>query len=248
MKSSAWVLVIASLLFGCVENRRTWFIRQNQVSSGDPPDCLVPDDTNAAFRTAGLLDVGLRSDYILTPLIENQMMKRKDYAHLRDEPNGIQVDGAIVRGWCNEARGTPDLTDVEGFFSPASSYIDPEDTGASAFIAIHAGMSDALRGGTCCPGGAAGCDEQIVILGVKMTGITNGGIETETPEFFYPVFVCEGCLVACNADADDEDQAGPDCCVTDEPSTNPCTHGQDDALDCRWCRGDPLCLCGNPCT
>ena len=250
MRSSiAVVLCFSALVVGCAENRRTWFIRQNQVPQGDPPDCLVPDDLNSPFRTAGLLDVELRDNYVLTPLIENQLMKRKDYSHLRDEANGIQVEGALVRGWCNAATGDPVLTQTEDsdeFFSPASSYIDPQDTGASAFIAIHAGMVDALRGGACCPGGGP-CDEQIVMLGVRMTGLTNGGIETETPEFFYPVFICSGCLATCTSDADDPDVAGFDCCNTDEPSTLPCAQGQDDGVDCRLCRASPFCQCGAAC-
>jgi hypothetical protein len=234
------VTVAVFALQACAENRRTWFIRQNQVFSGDPPDCLVPDDPGAAFRTAGGLDVAIRDDFYLTPLIENQLMKRKDYSHLRDEPNGIQVEGAIVRAWCDDSVGDPDFPE---FFSPASSYIDPQDTGASAFIAIHADMVEALRGGAC--GDPAG--SQLVMLGVRMVGITNGGLEIETPEFFYPVFVCAGCLVNCSADADDEDQAGPDCCNTDTPDLVPCLTGQDDAVDCRLCRTLGVCQCGAAC-
>ncbi len=235
------VLVAVLALQACAENRRTWYIRQNQVFAGDPPECLVPDDPSAAFRTAGTLDTALTGAFYLTPLIESQLMKRKDYTHLRDEPNGIQVEGAIVRAWCDDSTGEPDFPE---FFSPASSYIDPQDMGASSFIAIHADMVEALRGGAC--GDASG--QQLVMLGVRMTGITNGGIETETPEFFYPVFVCAGCLVNCAADADDEDQAGPDCCNVDTPDLIPCARGQDDAVDCRLCRDVPgFCQCGAAC-
>jgi len=207
-----------------------WYIRQNQSASGEPPACTVSDDPDAPFRTVGRMDLALTNQYFLNPLVENETS------------DGIQIDGAEVLGWCNEARGEPALG---SFFSPAPAFVDEDDRVGTSLIAIHAGMADALRNGTCCPGGSI-CGDQIVILGVRMMDVAES-TETETPQFEYPVEVCTGCLVSCAVDADSADVAGADCCANTAPPFTPCFPGQDDPVDCRTCRGVPFCQCGNSC-
>ena len=208
---------------GCGEE---WFIRQNQ-GPGTAPACAVSDDPQAPFRTVGRLDLALRDDYFLTPLVQN------------DTGDGIHIDGAIVRAWCDAAGGGPDFSE---FFSPAPTYVDANGRVGTSLIAIHAGMVEALRAGACCPAGQP-CDEQLVLVGVRMTGTSNGE-STETAEFQYVVEVCAGCLVACAADADSDEIVGPDCCAEGGPAFTPCFPGQDDPVDCRLCGGSPICACG----
>ncbi|MBI2895200.1 MAG: hypothetical protein HYY06_16720 [Deltaproteobacteria bacterium] len=258
------VVVAFLVLAGCADDRETFFVRQVQAPADD---CTITPERNATFMTGGTADVmfldgaGNPPDFELNPLIENQMVARADADFLRTESNGVQVDGAIVNIYSTEDRDTPpEETDpVLRFFSYASSYVEPTNVGVSSFVAIPSEYLRTRYEELCgIPTDASSREAQedfdpsqaLVLVGVKVQGLTNGGVAVETPEFFFPVDLCCGCLVACTAEADDPDQPGGDCCVSSAPTEGACNPGQDVGVDCRFCRdaASPLlnlmCHCG----
>lgn len=251
------MVAMVLLLGACAENRQTLFVRQVQVPN---EDCAIPSEPESTARTGGLLDVAFQGEYVLTPLLQNQMISREDSESLRVETNGVQVDGAIVRLY---ETSNPDLPPEETapvleFFSYASSYVGPQSNGSTAFTAIppEYTRSDEVYERLCgfkvgeTPPREIVTRTDLVLIGATVQGMTSGGIAVESPEFLFPVSLCCGCLAACTADADSPDSSGPDCCGTDEVTTPPCNRGQDEFVDCRLYRGssddllDILSRCG----
>jgi hypothetical protein len=252
------MVAMVLLLGACAENRETLFVRQVQVPQDD---CTISDDAEGLFRTGGVLDVAFQGEYVLTPLLENQMIARQSRESLRVESNGVQVDGAIVRLYETSDPELPpeETAPVLEFFSYASSYIAPEGNSPTLFTAIppEYTRSAEVYERLCGFGigqSPAGYDPRtdLVLVGATIQGITNGGLAVESPEFLFPVTLCCGCLASCTSDADEPEIAGADCCGTDEVTDAPCFRGQDQYVDCRLYRGssddllDILARCGGP--
>lgn len=233
-------LVLLSVLYaGCADNRETLFVRQVQAFD---EECNVNPDPSSLFHTGGLLDVAYQGEYVLTPLIENQMVSRENRDAVRVESNGVQIDGAIIRIYeTSDPNLPPEETEpVLEFFSYASSYIEPESVGASIFTGIPPEYTTRRYQDICgfAPGGNFGGynpASDLVLVGATVQGITNGGIAVESPEFYYPVSLCCGCLVACTPEADDPALDG-NCDSVDEVATIICNKGQDEPVDCRLTR------------
>lgn len=237
------LFALAVVFVGCADNRETLFVRQ--VNAFDE-ECIVKPDPGAIFHTGGTLDVAYLGSYVLTPVMENQMVARENRDAVRVESNGIQIDGAIVRLYETDPASDlpPEETEpVLEFFSYASSYIEPAAFGASIFTAIPPEYTRDRYADLCgfAPGQYSPGDydpsTDLVLIGATVQGTTNGGIAVESPEFYFPVDLCCGCLLSCSAEADDPDILGPDCASTDELTKNTCVLGQDEAMDCRLTKG-----------
>ncbi len=229
------VLALATVLNGCAENRSTWFIQQIQVPSSD---CVIEPDDSALYQTAGMLDIAFRSNYVLTPLIRNNMTARADAENLVTESNGIQIEGANIRIWRG---GRPEGSTIYSFYQPASSYVGPEGLSASSFVVVPDVAVDALiriafEGDD--PSQLGFNDllpyDELITLGIVMLGTTNGGNEVETPEFFFPVRLCFGCLVFCPAESGNIEENLEICESQEAPEGSTCLFGQAEAIDCRW--------------
>lgn len=230
------VALVIALVAGCAENRSSFFIQQVNVPSSD---CIVESSEDSTYRTAGLLDIAFRDNYVLTPLIHNQMSPRGSAESLIAETNGVLVEGANVRIWRG---GRPQGDTVYSFYQPAASYVAPQGVTASGFTVVPDVAVDALLRFTYRdvedPNQLTVEDlmgyEDLVTVGVRMLGVTNGGVEVESPEFYFPIRLCFGCLVFCPPDSIDEDD--PDqayCSSTDTPDSETCYFGQDNTIDCR---------------
>jgi hypothetical protein len=235
------LFALAVVFAGCADNRETLFVRQ--VNAFDD-ECVVKPDPGSIFHTGGTLDVAYRGSYVLTPVMENQMVARENHDSVRVESNGIQIDGAIVRLYEAGDQDLPpeETAPVLEFFSYASSYIEPEAIGASIFTAIPPEYTERRYRDLCGfdPGGynpgSYNPSTDLVLIGATVQGTTNGGIAVESPEFFFPVDLCCGCLLTCSPEADDPDFPGF-CDSTDELTDKICVLGQDGLMDCRLTAG-----------
>ena len=231
-------LALAAGLTGCAENRASFFIQQINVPSSE---CIVESDEESPYRTGGVLDVGFTDSYVLTPLLRNQLSPRGEPESLVAETNGIQVEGANIQIWRG---GRPQGATVYSFYPQAASYVPPQDVTASRFVAVHDVAVDALlraffEGAD--PGSLTFDElrqyEDLITIGVRMHGTTSGNVDVETPEFYFPIRLCFGCLVVCPSDSADPDNDPPLplCESAEEPESYGCFFGQDTSIDCRWC-------------
>lgn len=221
--STAGCLTVLSSV-GCAENESTLFIVGVQVlESGD---CSAKAEENAAVWLSGLLDTALRSSYQATLVVGNQLVARGSRDQVRTETARVSLRGAEVE--VNTAEGE----NLAEFTVNGTGFINA-GTGEDAAFGV--------MGVTLVPPGLVSAPAELNV-GVRVFGDTLGGQEVESNQLFFPIFVCDGCLISLPADA--QDISDPGTCVAGESSSNletPCRIGQDEPVDCRACLALDAC-------
>lgn len=228
-----------SLSVGCTDEDTGMFILSNLALPAG--SCSVRADATAASLGSGVLDVGLRLDYVASLLVANQLTPRGDKENLRTETMQVVMSGAEVRLFDDEGLL------VEEFTVPASGVILPDpSTGPGLGIAVVTLIPPAT--------GAALAEEltnpgqrRTLVAEAKVFGKTVGGLELESAAFTYVIRVCEGCLVNFPREAlrQENDVLYCDQDAVDENDI-PCLLGQDAPVDCRLCEGNAYCRPGGP--
>ena len=218
---------------GCAENESSLFVRAVLVV--EPPECVVKSDAGAAFLLQGLMDVGLTDVYSAALLVGNQLVRRGSRDQLRTETSRISLRGAEVHLASAEgAQLFAFSVDGSGFVDPGSS--DEPGYGVMTTTLIPPEFS--ARAGT------------TITARVRVYGRTLGGTEIESGDFWFPIYICRGCLVSFPLDADDPAQDGYQCIAGAADGAEsgvseddiPCHIGQDAYVDCRWCAAwNPVC-------
>ncbi len=237
-------------MFSCEKNAASVFIRQMQAPTANGPTCTIPIDPVAQRVSEGIMDVGVRDDYLVNPLIQSALVSTANPNFGRVETAGANIEGFVVE----LHEGSPDGPLVEVPFSVYQSTFVPASVGGNASFGVTTvqvippGIGQRLRNDVCVidrQGVTTDCPvprirERVKRIIVRMTafGRTQGNIAIETPTYDFPVNVCCGCTVQFPTDANLADVVypGPDCnsgIALQGPGT--CAPGQDFLLDCRQC-------------
>jgi hypothetical protein len=245
-------------LSGCEGNLASVLIRQMNAPVATGAVCTVPLDPTAQRVAEGTLDVGIRDDYVLNPLLQSSLVSTANPNFGRVETNGSFIEGFVV-----ELRdGSPDGRLIERPFSVYQSTFIPASLGGapsfnvSSLQVIPPAIGQRLRAEVCvidrmgvtptCPVPRIRERVQRVIARLTGFGRTQGNIPIETPTFDFPINICCGCSVTFPSDADQTEMVrpGPDC-NSGLPLVSPglCAPGQDFALDCRACAGSNVEFC-----
>lgn len=245
-------------MLSCENNAVSLFIRQMQPPLVAGVMCIIPLDPNIGRVAEGIMDVGIRDDYLANPLLQSSLVQTANPTFGRVESNGAIIDGFVI-----ELRdGSPEGPLVEVPFSVyQTSFVAPSLAGTPSFAAttvqvIPPGIGARLRNEVCVidrQGVTADCPvprvrERVKRIIVRMTafGHTQGNISLETPTFDFPVNVCCGCTVQFPPDANAAETVypGPDC-NSGIPILGPatCAPGQDFLLDCRACAASDPDFC-----
>lgn len=237
-------------MLSCENNAASVFIRQMNAPVAAGQVCTIPFEPNAQRVSEGIMDVGIRDDYLVNPLMQSALIATANPNSGRVETNGANIEGFVI-----ELRdGSPDGPLIEVPFSvyqsthiPASFGGTPS-FGVSTIQVIPPGIGQRLRNDVCVvdrQGVTSECPvprirERVKRIIVRLTafGRTQGAIPIETPTFDFPVNVCCGCLLQFPSDANLPDMLwpGPDCnsgIALQGPGL--CQPGQDFLLDCRQC-------------
>ncbi len=244
------VLVIGLGTAACVDNEISFFIEHAKTQPEAPACTWSPSDD---FSTTGLIDLAFSSSYPQGFLVQNQLMSREDYDNLIAETNGIFVEGyevSVRLASTNEAIGGTEAADVE-------IYVEPESVGIIPVIVLSDSVVDDLADAVgCLPLNSRNYPDETVYssgtdingewisrdLGfanaqVRFLGHTNGGLDVETPEFTFGIYLCCGCLVNWN---NCSDRCQRYCGEPDENKM--CTLGVangESQFDCRNLYSDP---------
>lgn len=243
---------------GCVDNTVSVYIRQNQSPTVTGVNCTFNNDPTSAFITEGTLDVALRDNYTMIPLVANQLITRANMDQLRIETSTLNVEGFVVE----LHEGSPEGPIVGQPFSiyqnivvPASLTAGTPGYAASVIQVIPPQVTSALRTAVCqfdnagvtpdCPVVriAASINRRIL---VKLTafGTSLGQNDIESTPFYFPVTVCCGCLLNFPNGSDFAEVEGeqrPDCNAGMALAT--CAVGQDQPVDCRSCASTLPSVC-----
>jgi hypothetical protein len=209
---------------GCDEDS-AFYIYQNQVPKAG---CIVTVDTEI-YRAQGLLDVSLGVGYVLYPLIRNDLPVKKATGSKseRPEPNllhlkefRVQLDlGQVTSRYAN---------DLLRFSRPTSGTLLPGGKRASSVEVIPSDLVKQIE----VPEGA----RPMIMAEVKAVAEDGDGDVLESIPFFYPISLCDGCLVvmldACSSSTNIKSnvcglpQDGPLVCCNDPDSGLLCSAGQ----------------------
>jgi hypothetical protein len=192
---AAWVVVaIAIGLSGCVGERALAII-QNQVPQ---TGCEIPGQDTDIYRPSGLLDVRGDQGYILFPLMRNDMLPS---AGLDGQPerNRVYLRRFEIELEVEDAVGSDVPGQLTNFSVPISAEMVPGQLRSSLVKVIP----DLLVPFLVVPEGF----RPTVTATVKVVADHHGN-EIESPEFVYPIEICDGCLVtvldACPGTVQDE--------------------------------------------
>lgn len=257
-----WVALLA-LAFeapGCAENEVSFFIRQNQLAQPSGMGvCVVNADPSSAFSNEGVLDVALRTTYVLHPLYQSELLETRDPNAGRAAMRGIFVEGAEVELHVGSADGPLlSLRDATGAVTnpytvtAGSDYVPAGGTtgpglGVGRLELIPARVGAILYSRVCMPSSMSmGCAIPAsvptptgplrLVARIQPFGRTMGGIAVSGAWYTFPLTVCCGCLVTFPSDADDPMTPQRDC-SRGAPPQMLCDIGQDQAVDCRVCAG-----------
>ncbi len=231
---SAALLALGGLVLsaGCADNNSMLFVRG--VVSADASSCTPKADPANTYLAYGYLDTAFTSTYTGFLLVGNQLVARGSRTQIRTEPNRITIRGAVVTISNPAATGA-----AFSFSTTATGFVDPSlgDTPGYGLVAVDLipGVNNVTVGGQ--PYLPTNGE---VIVTVSVFGDTLGGTSITSSSLTFPIKICYGCLVSFPSKA--LDPLIKTRCTGDPPTTTPCTFGQDAAVDCRLCVGNPACV------
>ncbi len=207
--------------------------------------CTYTSDPTQPEESTGTLDVGLLAAYTPEVLVGNQLITRNDNVNLKAETARVTLQGAVVH--VDDTSGN----EINSFTTLSSGFIDPGAGGVPSYGPIALTLIDP-KTSAAMAGSLPTLGTKQVIVHFTVFGQTAGGDDIESDEFQFAVNVCNGCLVTFPADSvDPVEQAAnggaPNCDAAQSSSSGgtsvvPCVVGQDQPVDCRLCKGDPICV------
>lgn len=210
-------LTLAGLLsFSCAENDSSIFVRG--VLAIDETSCVARAEPSSLLRGFGVLDVGIRTDhtYSAALLVGNQLSAQGDRTKLRTETARVAFRGAEV------SIVDPELGELEPYSVQATGFADPApnaDSPGFGFVFVPIVLPPDRTSGE-------------VTAKIRVYGDTLGGQEVQSNEFWYPIAICQGCLV----DPQSLDPLTGECGASDDDSggeaKTACFPGQDRLTDC----------------
>lgn len=236
-------VVGAAAFPACATNDQSIFVRAALGPSTNRQNntCIYTDDPSQTALFEGLVDFGLRDNYMGVLLVGNQMSPRGDSLNSRAESNGFHIDGAVVRVT------NPDGSTIREFTSTASGFADPSNNSQADYGAVGTVLIDTPTKAALLPFLPNRFARKLVVANVRVFGRTLGGLDIESGEFQFPISTCNGCLVDFSSGTDPA-VALPNCAkALDTGSTaKPCYFGQDEGVPCQLCQGLPACDPHNP--
>jgi hypothetical protein len=210
---------------GCADNESMLFVRA--VLKLEAPDCVGEPDPNSVFLPYGVIDTTFGTSYYSILLIGNQLVQRGSKNQVRTETARITLKGAEVTVLDDQDNALAEFT------VPGTGFVDPGEGEEAGYGAMGAELLP--------PNLGVAAGDRLVVE-VRVFGDTLGGDEIESSVLRYPIYVCNRCLIAYPADADDPVQPGYQCSTAKEPTEAvPCFFGQDNLIDCRHCLAYPEC-------
>ena len=208
-------LAVTSLGTGCIEDDRSFFIRQNQI----PQSGCIVTSTTTLYNPRGTLDVSGGQGYWLYPLMENNFSSSKSGDN-QPERNGLHLRGYEVEIDLGQIPGSYP-SDLLDFYEPTTGNIPPS-TKAWGMVKV---IPDRLVKLMNIP---ASVGKVLVMVSVRALA-KKSGADVESSTFVYPIDLCNGCLV-------DHQDPCPDTTSTTTTTTtilrNACGTPQDTPVTC----------------
>lgn len=203
-------LATSAMSTGCVEDDRTFFIRQNQI----PLTACQTTTTTSLYNPRGTLDVSAKLGYWLFPLMENNL---KPSASVDGQPerNSLHLRGYEVEIDLGQIPGEYP-GDLLKFYDPTTGDINPGSKLDGKVKVIPDRLVQMLN----IPKGL----KPLVMVSIRAIAKRSGS-DQESSTFIYPIDLCNGCLV-------DMRNSCPDTKTDKTILTNYCGTPQDSPVTC----------------
>lgn len=186
------------------------------------------------FRARGIMDVAVSNTYYMYPQVINQLEESEAYTgltgeHLRLNNNNVTIRGATI--YYDFSPTDPFLADIPedfwSFYQPAfvhaSGSVRPGEIAPSIVPVIPWELGNEIAKRMTQLGGVG----TEIVIRITLEGALADGTPVQSSEFWYPITICNGCLVYFPPRVD--------CRQLEENIAVPCVPGQDDGVDCRLC-------------
>lgn len=239
---------------GCVDNTVSVYIRQVQAPTLAGVVCTVSSDPTSQIVSEGILDVALRNDYTLAPLLANQLLTRASMEQQRIESSTLNIQGFEIElheGAPEGALVVAPFTVYQNVVVPASLAAGTPGYSFGRIQVIPPQVGDALSRVVCnvintdvtpsCPVPQVTSSDRRILVKITAFGESLGQSAIEATPYYFPVRVCCGCLIDFPLDSDAPPAVGgvgqgPDCNNgMAVPGPGSCNLGQDFLADCRLC-------------
>lgn len=192
-------------LVGCVDDSVSVFVRGNIKPTKEDGECLY--ESGDQYKLTGTYDVAGGRDYQVFLDVTNQLRSRGTFE--RAETNGVFItraditlygsDGTLINPADLGNRPNPFSITTPQTYIPPSPGADSLGSSSVRVGAIPLAYGEALR---------TTYLNEIVTVGIRLFGRTNGDIDIETGEWTWDVQICDTCLrLPCNFSSDDFVQA-----------------------------------------
>jgi len=217
-----------------MDNPQALFVPANTLVSSRT-QCQVRAGARE-YRLRGIMDVAVTNTYYMFPQIMNNLPESMDLHSMKPEDlrlsnNWVTVIGARVDyDYDYESDfGQQVMDDIEAFrdrFQHASGGIGPGEVLPTMLPIIpwELGNAFARAGALRDTLGGAGVEINVRVV---VEGVLADHRRVRSNEFWFPLTVCNGCLVYFPPFVD--------CTRLEETPLVPCFPGQDDGVDCRLC-------------
>jgi hypothetical protein len=197
------VCLCAALLGGCAPGNPGLYIA-NVISLND--QCAA-DVSNDAI-SSGILDVSsTQVRYAVSLRMLNQLISLGEDG--RDNPPMADPNLVSLR------EVEVELRDISG--APISVGVNPYVVPANGFVPSSAGMTigEGIGAAEIIPpqvgAGLTGLGDATIVAVIRAVGVTAGDAELVSPEFHFPITLCDGCLYACQLDEEMMPECNPTC-------------------------------------
>ena len=191
--SSLFLVSSGLALAGCADPASSVVVLANVVPNDD---CSIPAEEGSLTRGAGTFDVDVGVPYLVTPILRNGTVGNQTNPNLRL----FMVKGADIELKPTTSQASVDVINAlatdrfrTSFFSQT---VEPDGGIASVgFPGIAADQTATLRG-------LLGTGGVTVLVSFRIFGDMDGS-EISTPDFDFPVTVCNGCIADPMPDPDE---------------------------------------------
>ena len=230
---TAWLLALALGAGGCVEldhPQAMTMLAKTFVSTRT--QCQVRGGATE-FRARGIMDVAVTNTYYMFPQVENTFPSTEDLTGLGVEDfrlnnNSITLLGVTVDfdyDVASDLAFEVFFEDYQGVFVHGSGTVGPGETSPTIVPVIPWKLGNELAAAPSLQVlGGAGAE---LVLRVVVHGVLNDHTVVRSNEFWYPLTVCNGCLVYFPPNVNPR--------KLEEAVVVPCAPGQDDGVDARLC-------------
>ncbi len=184
------LLMFVVIVSGCADSGDEGFFIRNNIAPGE--GCVITP--GGAFLSRGEIALGSPDPYILTPEIESRITATDENQSQRTVAlRGARIDLSVESMTVDGAPQTPPPLTNAKFSSLFSASLSPLGSTTASFDVVSAAALNELRSKAPATGAVR---IQLLAKATVYGNLGGGDDEIEGVPFYYPVTVCNDCIIS----------------------------------------------------